>query len=257
MKRMLRNPEQFFKILMAIMTIYVGIFVYLELTTVRKETAIEADEFSVSIEEVPEEVELTLQQDPMMSAGGEVRNVVRDASDTRQRSQQDWSQDAASSTRSGNPEQSARDFERSLYEEFGGAKERERIRTESAERLKNSAPNSANRNVSSTNQSGSQNQFAGSVMVDFSLPGRTAFENKKWYVRNPGYTCGYNSAGTVVVNISVNNAGRVISKSVDQNRSSNASACMMEQALKYAGMSRFNAGSGTVSGYISYRFVSQ
>jgi hypothetical protein len=257
MKRMLRNPEQFFKILMAIMTIYVGIFVYLELTTVRKETAIEADEFSVSIEEVPKEVELTLQQDPMMSAGGEVRNVVRDASDTRQRSQQDWSQDAASSTRSGNPEQSARDFERSLYEEFGGAKERERIRTESAERLKNSAPNSANRNVSSTNQSGSQNQFAGSVMVDFSLPGRTAFENKKWYVRNPGYTCGYNSAGTVVVNISVNNAGRVISKSVDQNRSSNASACMMEQALKYAGMSRFNAGSGTVSGYISYRFVSQ
>jgi len=257
MKRMLRNPEQFFKILMAIMTIYVGIFVYLELTTVRKETAIEADEFSVSIEEVPEEVELTLQQDPMMSAGGEVRNVVRDASDTRQRSQQDWSQDAASSTRSGNPEQSARDFERSLYEEFGGAKERERIRTESAERLKNSVPNSANRNVSSTNQSGSQNQFAGSVMVDFSLPGRTAFENKKWYVRNPGYTCGYNSAGTVVVNISVNNAGRVISKSVDQNRSSNASACMMEQALKYAGMSRFNAGSGTVSGYISYRFVSQ
>ncbi len=257
MKRMLRNPEQFFKILMAIMTIYVGIFVYLELTTVRKETAIEADEFSVSIEEVPEEVELTLQQDPMMSAGGEVRNVVRDASDTRQRSQQDWSQDAASSTRSGNPEQSARDFERSLYEEFGGAKERERIRTESAERLKNSAPNSANRNVSSTNQSGSQNQFAGSVMVDFSLPGRTAFENKKWYVRNPGYTCGYNSAGTVVVNISVNNAGRVISKSVDQNRSSNASACMMEQALKYAGISRFNAGSGTVSGYISYRFVSQ
>jgi hypothetical protein len=257
MKRMLRNPEQFFKILMAIMTIYVGIFVYLELTTVRKETAIEADEFSVSIEEVPEEVELTLQQDPMMSAGGEVRNVVRDASDTRQRSQQDWSQDAVSSTRSGNPEQSARDFERSLYEEFGGAKERERIRTESAERLKNSAPNSANRNVSSTNQSGSQNQFAGSVMVDFSLPGRTAFENKKWYVRNPGYTCGYNSAGTVVVNISVNNAGRVISKSVDQNRSSNASACMMEQALKYAGMSRFNAGSGTVSGYISYRFVSQ
>lgn len=254
---MLRNPEQFFKILMAIMTIYVGIFVYLELTTVRKETAIEADEFSVSIEEVPEEVELTLQQDPMMSAGGEVRNVVRDASDTRQRSQQDWSQDAASSTRSGNPEQSARDFERSLYEEFGGAKERERIRTESAERLKNSAPNSANRNVSSTNQSGSQNQFAGSVMVDFSLPGRTAFENKKWYVRNPGYTCGYNSAGTVVVNISVNNAGRVISKSVDQNRSSNASACMMEQALKYAGISRFNAGSGTVSGYISYRFVSQ
>lgn len=257
MRRILRNPEQFFKILMAIMTIYVGFFVYLELTTVRKETAIEADEFSVAIEEVPEEVELTLQQDPSMSTGGDVRNVVRDASDTRQRSSQDWSQDAASSTRSGNPEQAARDYERSLYEEFGGAKERERIRIESAERLKSTNNNTSNRTVGTTNQSGSQNQYAGSVMVDFSLPGRTAFENKKWYVRNPGYTCGYNSAGTVVVNITVNNAGRVVSKAIDQNRSSSASACMMEQALKYAGMSRFNSGSGTVNGYISYRFVSQ
>jgi hypothetical protein len=257
MKRILRNPEQFFKILMAIMTIYVGAFVYLELTTVRKETAIEADEFSVSMEEVPEEVELTLQQDPSMSAGGEVRNVVRDASDTRQRSQQDWSQDAASSTRSGNPEQSARDFERSLYDEFGGAKERERIQAQSAERMKNNSNGASGKINPTTNQSGSQNQYAGSVMVDFSLPGRTAFENKKWNVRNPGYTCGYNSAGTVVVNITVNNAGRVISKSIDQNRSTSASSCMMEQALKYAGMSKFNSGSGTVSGYISYRFVSQ
>lgn len=256
MRRILRNPEQFFKILMAILTIYVGIFVYLELTTVRKETAIEADEFSVSIEEVPEEVELTLQQDPSQ-AQGDVRNVVRDASDVRQRSNQDWSQDAASSTRSGNPEQAARDYERSLYEEFGGAKERERIRTESAERLKSTNNNTSNRTLGSNNQSGSQNQYAGSVMVDFSLPGRTAFENKKWYIRNPGYTCGYNSSGTVVVNITVNNAGRVVSKGIDQNRSSSASACMMEQALKYAGMSRFNSGSGTVSGYISYRFVSQ
>jgi hypothetical protein len=32
---------------------------------------------------------------------------------------------------------------------------------------------------------------------------------------------------------------------------------MIEQALKYAGISRFNAGSGNVTGYISYRFVSQ
>lgn len=257
MKRILKNPEQFFKILMGIMTIYVGAFVYLELTTVRKETAIESDEFSVSIEEVPEEVELTLQQDPAFQAGGDVRNVVQDAADSRQRSNQDWSQDAASSIRSGNPEQSARDFERSLYDEFGGAKERERIQAQSAERMKNNNTGSSGKLNPTTTQSGSQNQYAGSVMVDFSLPGRTAFENKKWYVRNPGYTCGYNSAGTVVVTITVNNAGRVISKSVDNNRSTSATPCMIEQALKYAGISRFNAGSGNVTGYISYRFVSQ
>jgi len=257
MRKILNNPEQFFKIIMAILTIYVGVFVYLELTTVRKETAIEADEFSVSLEDIPEEVELTLQNDPAFQTGGEVRNVVRDASDSRQRSQDDWSQDAASSTRSGNPEQSARDFERSLYDEFGGAKDRERIKTESAERIKSTNNGAAGKIHPTTNQGGNQNQYAGSVMVDFSLPGRTAFENKKWHVRNPGYTCGYNSSGVVVVNISVNNSGRVVAKAIDQSRSSSTTPCMIEQALKYAGLSRFNTGSGTVSGYISYRFVSQ
>jgi tRNA pseudouridine55 synthase len=257
MRKILNNPEQFFKIIMAILTIYVGIFVYLELTTVRKETAIEADEFSVSLEDVPEEVELTLQSDPAFQTGGEVRNVVRDASDSRQRSQDDWSQDAASSTRSGNPEQSARDFERSLYDEFGGAKERERIQAQSAERMKNNTNGASGKLNPTTNQGGNQNQYAGSVMVDFSLPGRTAFENKKWHVRNPGYTCGYNSSGLVVVNISVNNSGRVVAKAIDQSRSSSTTPCMIEQALKYASLSRFNSGSGTVNGYISYRFVSQ
>jgi hypothetical protein len=257
MKRILKNPEQFFKILLGILTIYVGVFVYLELTTVRKETAIEADEFSVALEDIPEEVELTLQNDLAFQTGGEVRNIVRDASDSRQRTQDDWTQDAASSTRSGNPEQNARDYERSLYNEFGGAQERERIKTESAERIKSTNNGAAVRNNPTTNQSGSQNQYAGSVMVDFSLPGRTAFENKKWNVRNPGYTCGYNSSGVVVVSISVNNSGRVVAKTIDQARSSSATPCMIEQALKYAGISRFNSGSGTVNGYISYRFVSQ
>jgi hypothetical protein len=257
MKKILKNPEQFFKIIMAILTIYVGVFVYLELTTVRKETAIESDDFSVALEDIPEEVELTLQNDPAFQSAGEVRNVVRDASDNRQRSQDEWTQDAASSTRSGNPEQNARDYERSLYEEFGGAEERERIKTESAERIKSTNNGSTRRINTTTSQSGSQNQYAGSVMVDFSLPGRTAFENNKWHVRNPGYTCGYNSSGIVVVNISVNNSGRVVSKAIDQARSSSATPCMMEQALKYAGISRFNSGSGNVNGYISYRFVSQ
>ncbi|MFZ9612834.1 MAG: hypothetical protein ACO29Q_06085 [Crocinitomicaceae bacterium] len=257
MKRLIQNPEQFFKILAAIFTVYVGVFVYLELTTVRKETAIEADEFSVSLDEVPEEIELTLEQEQIMQANGELRNIVRDASDMRNRSNNDWSQDAPSSTKAGSPQQSAQDFERSLFEEFGGAKERERIQKETAEKLKNMQKNNTGSNVQSTNQNGSQNQYAGSVMVDFSLPGRTAFENKRWYVRNPGYTCGYNSAGTVVINITVNNAGKVVSKSFDSGRSTSASPCMIEQALKYAGISKFNAGSGNVSGYISYRFVSQ
>jgi hypothetical protein len=37
----------------------------------------------------------------------------------------------------------------------------------------------------------------------------------------------------------------------------NASACMIEQALKYAKLSRFSPGEGSATGWISYRFEAQ
>ena len=94
-------------------------------------------------------------------------------------------------------------------------------------------------------------------MVDFSLKGRTAYENNNWFVRNPGYTCGHGSAGTVVVLISVNNSGKVIATTIDESRSENATSCMRDQALKYAGISKFNSSSSNQEGYIRYRFVAQ
>ena len=67
---------------------------------------------------------------------------------------------------------------------------------------KSNQSNSTSSKPSDVSQSGKQNQFAGNVMVDFSVPGRTAFEGNNWYVRNPGYTCGRGS-GTVYISILV------------------------------------------------------
>ena len=97
-------------------------------------------------------------------------------------------------------------------------------------------------------------------MVDFFLPGRTAYDNNNWHIRNPGYTCGFGSSGTVVINVKVNLNGRVLKITYDSSQSSNATDCMIEQAKKYAQMSRFNfsgEASDEQSGYIRYQFISQ
>jgi hypothetical protein len=94
-------------------------------------------------------------------------------------------------------------------------------------------------------------------MVDFSVSGRNAYEQNTWYVRNPGYTCGFNASGTVYIEIEVSNSGRVAVAQYVAAKSTNASACMIEQALKYAKMSRFTDGGATAKGYIKYRFEAQ
>jgi hypothetical protein len=253
MKGILNRPDHFFIAIIVALSVYVFLFMYFQISSYKEIVYIEPFEKYSRIEE-PEEIELNKDQIevPPSNLDGELTNVVRDNNDTRKKSDKNWSQDQAS----GNPEQTAKDFEKQLFREAGGEKEREKIKSEAEEQKKKIAATATNK-TTSTSSSSKANQFAGNVMVDFSLKGRTAYENNNWFVRNPGYTCGHGSAGTVVVLISVDNSGRVISTTIDESRCENATTCMRDQALKYAGMSKFNAGSSKQDGYIRYRFVAQ
>jgi len=122
------------------------------------------------------------------------------------------------------------------------------------DKVTNPKVNPKNNNASN----GGPTVYAGNVMVNWSLTKRTAYQNNNWFVRNPGYTCGTGSSGKVTVQIKVNQNGNVIEAVVTS--SSNANACMTQQALKYAKLSRFNFSSAASSaqiGTISYTFVSQ
>ncbi len=190
------------------------------------------------------------------SSGGEVKNVIADANDKRKKSFDDWSQDVSNNS-SGNPEQRAKEFEQQLFREAEGNEARKKME-EQRKNKDNSSSSKNNTQVNKTSLGGSENQFAGNVMVRFSLSGRTAFNGNNWYVRNPGYTCGKGS-GLVVVNVVVGKDGKVIRAAVDNTRST-GNACMREQAQKYASISRFNISSSapdSQSGYIQYEFVSQ
>lgn len=183
----------------------------------------------------------------------DVKNISRDRNDSRERSEDKWFQNKSASE----VEQSVKDYEKKLFEESGGEANRKRIQQEMDERKKQKA-NTTSKPKETTNQTGGNTAFAGSVMVDWSLSNRNPHQNNNWYVRNPGYTCGHGSAGKVSVVIKVNQNGDVIS--AVPSSTSGANACMIEQAVKYAKLSRFNFASSAPKiqeGTIVYTFISQ
>jgi hypothetical protein len=155
-------------------------------------------------------------------------------------------------------EQAVRDFEKSLFDNADGVKQREKIQQEMderkrlAEQKKKQTPPPSQ---ASNNNAGGNSGAKGSAMVDWDLKGRTPHENNSYYVRNPGYTCGQGMSGAILVKIKVDNGGDVISATVASDVS-RINPCLVEQALKYAKMSRFNPSSmPSQEGTIKYTFV--
>jgi TonB family protein len=186
--------------------------------------------------------------------GGDISNVSRDVNDSRMTSSDDWSE----SRYEGDPEEVANEIEQQFIDETGGEERREEMLKEHQAKLEEQRKKEAEKVNSQS--SDSDKQFSGQVMVEWELTGRTAYRNDNWHVRNPGYTCGYNSKGTVVVRIKVNRNGSVVDAQIDNSSAPNPSACMRNKALEYAKKSRFNfksSDSAIQTGYISYKFVSQ
>ncbi len=85
--------------------------------------------------------------------------------------------------------------------------------------------------------------------ITFSLVGRTAVD-----IPNPIYTC--DRAGKIVVNITVNSAGRVLSTSINKGSSTSSNECLAEQAMQYASQAVFSRldSRNSQPGTITYQF---
>ncbi len=250
--------------IIATFAVAVGIFVYLQLTSVPDYFDIVAFDDTSEVRFVKEEEELMITPEnleipqPQYEAG-KVTNTARDMNDTRQRSDDNWS----ATKDLGKVEQSVKDYEKQIYEETGGEAKRKAIR-EASEREKQAQKDNVKDKSSSPDKGSSGNSSPnvakGNVMVDWVLSNRSPLQNNSWNVRNPGYTCGHGSSGKVAVTIKVGQDGKVITATYDPAGSTSASQCMVEQALKYAKLSRFDySGSApdAQSGKIYYTFVSQ
>jgi TonB family protein len=257
MTRILNFIERYKYGLIAAFAAYVGLFIYLELQTYESYYKIEPFFSQQQLEITPED--LLIQEEPLEQLNqttGEVKNISRNQNDSRERSMENWSEIKAMSSK--DVEQSVKDYERQLFDESGGEVQRKQLQEEIQKRKNQQVAKQNNKPISNASDNVKKNAFAGNVMVDWSLSGRNPHLNNNWYVRNPGYTCGHGASGRVVVTISVNQNGDVVEASVSNSTSANA--CMLEQALKYAKMSRFSY-SGNASklqqGTIIYTFVSQ
>ena len=245
-----------FGILAAIAS-YIGIFMYLQLTSVPDYFEIKAFNEGARIEVPKEEVEINKDniEVPSDFQDQNITNTVRDLNDTRKQSDKDWSATKSDA----DIEKQVRDEERKMFEEAGGDAKRKAIldQAQKNDQVKNKDVKSE---PTKSSNAGGENAAKGSVMVEWTLINRTPHLNDEWYVRNPGYTCGKGARGRVVIDIKVGPDGRVKSASCDQAASSISTPCMLEQALKYAQMSRFNysgAAGALQSGKIFYTFVAQ
>lgn len=237
----------------------VGIFVYLQLTYVEQYFEIESSFDQSSVDIVKEEELLVtpenLEIEPPQYEAGQVTNAARDMNDTRQRSEEDWSESKSSGNF--NAEQSVRDEERKMFEETGGEAKRKAIREEAEQRKRNTKEPTKDSGKKDDNKpdDGSKNAVGGNVLVEWKLSGRNELS-----VPAPGYMCGVGASGRIAVTIKVGQDGKVISVLLDQSGCTSANACMIEQALKYAKKSRFDYSSSSPesqTGKIYYTFVSQ
>jgi outer membrane biosynthesis protein TonB len=242
-------------------TVAIAIFMYLQLTSVPEYKELKPYFESMEIEPDIQKIELTpenIEIAPQYEAG-KVTNTARDANDKRERSEENWS----SSKSFSDIEQSIKDEEKKMFEETGGEAKRKAIKEQDEERKKNQNQNNSDKSSAPKSNngatSGTNNAVKGNVMVEWSLANRSPHQNNEWFVRNPGYTCGHGSSGRVIILIKVGQDGRVVSAIPDASGSSSANSCMVEQALKYAKLSRFDYSPTEVnqSGKIYYTFVSQ
>ncbi|MDR5591606.1 energy transducer TonB [Christiangramia sp. SM2212] len=87
--------------------------------------------------------------------------------------------------------------------------------------------------------------------ISFSLKGRRAVK-----IPNPVYTC--DTAGKIVINITVDANGYVLDSSVNKGSSTSTNECLTERALEYSAGARFSklAGKDSQIGTITYHFRS-
>lgn len=238
--------------LLACLGVYLFVFMYLQISSIPDYR--QTKSLDIYSELSTDQVELTSDNIESDSyARGAVKAVSRDANDKRDLSFDEWSE----SSYAGDPEENAKEIERQLFESTGEQEKRDALQESHNTKLEEAKKNKQEKkNVNRI----SENQFSGNVMVEFDLSGRTAYKNDNWHVRNPGYTCGNNSNGLVVVQIKVNRNGDVVYAQVNTQASKGATDCMLEKAVLYAKKSRFNyvsAASQSQSGIIKYRFISQ
>ncbi|MFA5574179.1 MAG: hypothetical protein WC994_03900 [Brumimicrobium sp.] len=245
----------------ATLLIHVAMFLYFQIATYKEPTFYQPWDFITENDEAPDDIEIspdqieTPEEFNLYDKFESLSSNVKDENDSREKSSE-RDKLFSSSYSKGDARQIEDDYERSIREEFDRKRE-EKFANYSAESTDvEEELNNKKEETKQTNKN-TEKAVSGETMVSFSLSKRHPLNHNDWHIRNPGYTCGEVN-GTVKVKIIVDEGGDVISATIIEEASRNATTCMREQAQKYALMSRFNYDANAPKrqeGTITYRFI--
>ena len=228
--------------ILAAFSVYILVFIFLEIITYQTYFPIQPFNDQPTISITTDELLITKEN---LQVEQDLKNISKDQNDLREQSINNWQEN-----KSDKIIQSIKDYEKSLHQD--NVSKNDNIVKENED-----DNNNLNPQVSNTNNN-VKPAYGGNVMVSWSLTERTAYLNNNWYVRNPGYTCDQDSYGKITIQIKVDQNGSVIYASVLEK--GDASQCMINQAIKYAKLSRFNysiTATPNQIGTITYTFISQ
>ena len=229
--------------ILAAFSAYIVVFIFLEIITYQTYFPIQPFNDQPTISITTDELLMTKEN---LQVEQDSKNISKDQNDLREQSINNWQENKSDDEIS----QSIKDYEKSLHQD--NVSKNDNIVKENED-----DNNNLNPQVSNTNNN-VKTAYSGNVMVSWSLTERTAYLNNNWYVRNPGYTCDQDSYGKITIQIKVDQNGSVIYASVLEK--GDASQCMINQAIKYAKLSRFNysiTATPNQIGTITYTFISQ
>jgi hypothetical protein len=228
--------------ILAAFSVYILVFIFLEIITYQTYFLIQPFNDQPTILITTDELLITKEN---LQVEQDSKNISKDQNDLREQSINNWQEN-----KSDEINQSIKDYEKSLHQD--NVSKNDNIVKENEDDNNDLKPQ-----VSNTNNN-VKTAYGGNVMVSWSLTERTAYLNNNWYVRNPGYTCDQDSYGKITIQIKVDQNGSVIYASVLEK--GDASQCMINQAIKYAKLSRFNysiTATPNQIGTITYTFISQ
>ena len=226
--------------ILAAFSAYIVVFIFLEIITYQTYFPIQPFNDQPTISITTDELLITKEN---LQVEQDSKNISKDQNDLREQSTNDWQENKVDEIN-----QSIKDYEKSLHQD--NVSKNDNIVKENKD-----DNNDLNPQVSNTNNN-IKTAYGGNVMVSWSLTERTAYLNNNWYVRNPGYTCDQDSYGKITIQIKVDQNGSVIYASVLEK--GDANQCMINQAIKYAKLSRFNySPTPNQIGTITYTFISQ
>ena len=228
--------------ILAAFSAYIVVFIFLEIITYQTYFPIQPFNDHPTISITTDELLITKEN---LQVEQDLKNISKDQNDLRKQSTNDWQENKADEIN-----QSIIDYEKSLHQD--NVSKNDNIVKENEDDNNDLKPQVLN------NNNNVKTVYGGNVMVSWSLTERTAYLNNNWYVRNPGYTCDQDSYGKITIQIKVDQNGSVIYASVLEK--GDATQCMINQAIKYAKLSRFNysiTATPNQIGTITYTFISQ